>query len=96
MNEHDWFQTRWGIRLPDGNMAATALGPLWIWNTREEAERAMGYFRIHAERLGLHDWRGEIVRQLCTPWISEDDNAELLVAELSRWLERETGGGGQQ
>lgn len=93
MNEHDWFTVRYGIRLPGGKMATTIHGQVWMWDTVEEAERAVGYFRTYAERqLGINDWTGEIVRQLCTPWISPDDNADLMVKELSAWLERQTGG----
>lgn len=89
----NWFDTHWGIRLPNGQMAKTLTGQAWAWPTREDAERALGFFRSYAAQLGVSDWSGEIVRQLATPWIGESDNAELLVAELSRWLEQQTGGG---
>lgn len=93
MTEHDWFQTRWGIRNPDGTMATTWQGQTWMWPSREEAERAMEYFAAAAAKLGCPDWRGVIVRQLCTPWIGEADNADSLVAELSAWLAKQTGSG---
>jgi len=92
MNQHDWFETRWGIRLPDGTMATTWQGQIWSWDSRENAERAMEYFKAYSAKLGVADWNGEIVRQLCTPWISDSDDAGQLVEELSAWLARETGG----
>ena len=92
MNEHDWFITRYGIRLPDGNMAMTMQGQPWMWENLEDAERAIGYFRTNAEKLGVGEWHGEIVRQLATPWIGQADNADLMVQELSAWLERQVGG----
>ena len=92
MSDHDWFITRWGIRLPDGTMATTMQGQVWAWQNREDAERAAEYFKVYAAKIGISDWQGEIVRQLCTPWISEADNAEAMLEELSSWLARETGG----
>ena len=92
MNGPDWFQERWGIRNPDGSMATTWQGQVWIWETKEEAERAVGYFKAAAAKLGVADWQGVIVRQLCTPWIGESDNSDGLVEELSAWLSRQTGG----
>lgn len=90
--DHDWLLTRWGIRNPDHTMATTWQGQTWIWDNRDDAERALGYFRAAAEKLGVTDWRGTIVRQLCTPWLSEHDNTDQLVDELTRWLEQQIGG----
>ena len=36
MNAHDWFQTRYGIRLPDGTMATTMQGQPWMWDNLED------------------------------------------------------------
>ena len=90
--EHQWFSTRYGIRLPDGTMAISPLGMPWTWEDREMAERAIAYFQYNAQRLGVTEWRGEIVRQFCTPWIGDRDNADILIRDLSEWLARETGG----
>lgn len=92
IDAENWFETQWGVRLPNGKMAMTMTGHAWTWPTREDAERAMVFFRAYSEQLGVEDWHGEVVRRLTTPWIGEDDNAELMVAELSRWLEQQTGG----
>jgi hypothetical protein len=92
VNGPDWFQERWGIRNPDGTMATTWQGQVWMWETKEEAERFVDYFKAAAGRLGVADWQGVIVRQLSTPWIGESDNADGLVEELSACLSRKTGG----
>lgn len=89
--EHSWLQTRYGVRLPDGSMATSAQGQVWSWTDIADAERAIGYFRSASERLGHEQWDGEIVRQLCTPWIGERDNADTLIAELSAWLSQQIG-----
>lgn len=91
MTDAQWFQTRYGIRLPDGSMAPTMAGTAWTCDSREVAEKAIAYFRDGAERIGVSDWSGEIVRQLCTPWISDTDNAQLLIKELNDWLAQQTG-----
>lgn len=90
----DAFTVRWAIRLPDGNVATAITGAPYMWNSREEAQRALGYFETHAEKLGVANWRGEIVRQLCTPWIPEssDIRAQEFLDELITWLEEQTGG----
>lgn len=85
------YATRWAIRLPDGRLAMSSVGQAWMWNDRATAEQAIGYFQHNAERMGITDWRGEIVRQYCTPWLADSDTAERLVDELTAWLARETG-----
>jgi hypothetical protein len=85
------YATRWAIRLPNGRLAMANLALEWSWASREEAEQAIGYFRFNAERMGISDWNGEIVRQYCTPWLGDNDNGEHLVDELTEWLVRETG-----
>lgn len=92
MTEQFWLQTRYGIRLPDGSMATSMQGQVWSWPDIADAERAIGYFRSASERLGHDDWDGEIVRQLCTPWIGPRDNADALIEELSTWLAQQVGG----
>lgn len=89
----DWFQTRYAVRLPDGQVAKTVTGAEWIWDSAEDADRACAYFKAHVEQLGVHDWHGEVVRQLCTPWIGQHGMwSALSLAELARWLEEQTGG----
>jgi hypothetical protein len=93
VGEYEWFQTRYAIRLPDGTLALGPAGTPWMWSDRSGAERAIGYFNYNARKLGVEEWNGEIVRQLCTPWIGENDNAATLVKDLSDWLAQQTGSG---
>lgn len=92
MTDPDWLITRWGIRNPDYTMATTWQGQVWMWDSRDDAERAMGYFRAAAEKLGVTGWEGTIVRQLCTPWLGENETPGRMVDELTRWLEQQIGG----
>jgi hypothetical protein len=92
MTDYAAFETRYAIRLPDGSLAMSPYDAPWMWSNRETAERAIGYFRHSAQKIGVAQWEGEIVRQLCTPWIGEHDNADHLITELTAWLARETGG----
>jgi hypothetical protein len=92
LTDYAAFQTRYAIRLPDGNLAMAPHDAPWMWDNRDTAQRAIGYFRQSAKKIGVNDWEGEIVRQLCTPWIGDDDNAVHLMQELTDWLARETGG----
>lgn len=87
------YQIRYGIRLPDGSLAQSPYGQPWSWPDRETAERAIGYFRAGAERVGVHDWSGEIVRQLCSPWVGECDHARAqeFVDAITEWLEQQAG-----
>lgn len=87
----NWFQTNWSIRLPNGALVKTMTGQTWVWQDREDAEKALVCFKAYADQLGVDAWAAEVVRQLATPWIGENDTAELLVHELSQWLDRETG-----
>ena len=93
MSDPDGYTRRYSIRLPDGTIARSALGQPWMWDDADDAERALGYFRVNAERMGVPDWEGSVVQQLCTPWIGLHDNASQLVAELSAWLEQQIAGG---
>jgi hypothetical protein len=45
-----------------------------------------------AAQLGVSDWAGEVVSQLCTPFVGARDTGAHLVADLQRWLETQTGG----
>jgi hypothetical protein len=93
VTDYPGFETRYAIRLPNGKLAFCDItSSPWIWDSRELAEKSIGYFKHNAEKIGVSQWEGEIVRQLCTPWIGEKDNADHLITELSAWLARETGG----
>ena len=93
VDEQQWFQTRYAIRLPDGKLAfSDVTNSPWMWDTRDQAERAIGYFKHNAAKIGVAEWHGEIVRQFCTPWVGETDSAKNLIAELSAWLEQQIGG----
>lgn len=92
MTEPTGYLERFAIRLPCGELAQSPYGQAWMWDERAKAERAIAYFRAGAQRIGVTDWNGEIVRQLCTPWLGDNDRADHLIEELTRWLERETGG----
>lgn len=87
------FEIRYAVRLPDGNLARTLQGQPWIWDSRDDAERAIRYFADYSERLGVTGWHGEVVKQLCTPWVGELDNVDHLLDELNDWLEQQIGGG---
>lgn len=92
MSAADWFATRYAVRLPNGELLKNAMGSVWTWDTTAEAEHALSYFEAHTKQLGVDDWRAEIVHQLCTPWLGEHDTADHMIAELTRWLEAQTGG----
>ena len=89
--EDQWFQVRWAIRLPNGLLAKGPYGP-WMWETEDAATQAIESIQRSADSIGVGEWRGEIVRQMCTPWIGKKDNAADLIGELSAWLERQIGG----
>ena len=94
MTDEDVFHVRYAVRLPNGKLAAAVTGVPWMWSNREAAETAMGYFHEHAAKLGVTGWSGEIVRQLCTPWVGDCDDlrAAQFVDQLTDWLEKQTGG----
>ena len=93
MTDHDMFHIRYAVRLPDGKLAAAVTGIPWMWADRDAAEKAREHFADVAYKLGVDDWNGEIVRQLCTPWVGESDNihAQRFVDQLTDWLRKETG-----
>lgn len=86
------YSQRYGVRLPDGDMAVDPYRQVWMFEDRQRAEDLIHHLRTVAEKLGMSDWHGQVVRQLATPWISDDDNAALMVTELSAWLARQVGG----
>lgn len=94
MSDHDIFHLRYAVRLPDGKLAAAVTGVPWMWADRDAAERAREHFRDVAYKLGVPGWSGEIVRQLCTPWVGDCDDlrAAQFVDQLTEWLKNETGG----
>lgn len=92
MSQSDWYLKRFAIKCPDGSLAHTAQDTVWMWDNVEAAERALGYFAGYAAKLGVHNWEGEIVHQLCTPWLGEHDNANAMLADLAAWLEQQIGG----
>jgi phosphohistidine phosphatase SixA len=85
------FTERFAVRLPDGSIA-THCGAEVLWPTRADAERQLDHGRHVAAMLGVHDWGGEVVSQLCSPFVGARDTAAHLVADLQRWLEAQTGG----
>jgi len=89
--EDQWFSVRWAIRLPNGNIWKGQYGP-WMWETEDAATQAIESIQRSADEIGVGEWRGGIVRQMCTPWIGKKDNADDLIGELSAWLERQIGG----
>lgn len=93
MTDHDMFHVRYAVRLPDGKLAAAVSGVPWMWADRDAAEKARAHFADVAYKLGVDDWSGEIVRQLCTPWVGERDDihARQFVDQLTDWLRKETG-----
>lgn len=86
------FTLQFAIRLPDGNLALNPITsqPL-LWADEAGAEKVLGMLRTNAASIGVSDWAGEIVRRLCTPFVSVSDPAEQLVAELSEWLKQQAG-----
>lgn len=57
------------------------------WDTREAAESALKDIRSKAAELGVGDWFGVIVQQLCTPFTLHDP-AEHFADEVQNWLSR--------
>lgn len=86
------FVERFAIRLPDGTIARYGCHEI-LFLDRATAERQLDHCREAAAHLGVHGWPGEVVRQLCTPFVGDRDTGEHLVADLQRWLDTHTGGG---
>jgi hypothetical protein len=57
------------------------------WDTRAEAESALVEIREKAAEIGIGDWLGVIVTQLCTPFTFHDP-AEHFAAEVQDWLDQ--------
>lgn len=88
------FSTRWGIRTPDGSMFKSPYsGAVVTWNDRERADEILDQLRTQATFMGVTDYKGTVVRQLCTPFVGDDDNVDRLIDELSAWLSQQTGSG---
>lgn len=56
------------------------------WDTRESAESALAEIRSKAADIGVGDWLGIVVQQLCTPFTLHDP-AEHFADEIQHWLE---------
>lgn len=88
------FSTRWGIRMPDGSMFKSPYsGAVVTWNDRERAEEILEQLRTQSAFIGVTDYKGCVVRQLCTPFVSDTDNVDHLMDQLSAWLTQQTGSG---
>jgi hypothetical protein len=55
------------------------------WDTREEADSALRHLRERAAELGVVDWLGVVVQQLCTPFTLHDP-AEHFAEEVQQWM----------
>jgi hypothetical protein len=87
------FKTKYAIEMPDGSLFKSPYsGAEVTWTDRPRAEEILEQLRMQATYMGVTDYRGRIVRQLCTPFIGDDDNADHLIAELNKWLADQTGG----
>jgi len=56
------------------------------WDTREAADSAPKAFREKAAELGIGDWLGVVVQQLCTPFTLHDP-AEHFADEVQQWMD---------
>ena len=93
MTDYSKFTTTWAIQMPDGSYAKASPReerPL-MWSSRELAEEYMQQIKAAAASIGITAWTGRVVRQYCTPFIGDGDDAEVLVAELEAWM-RANGG----
>ena len=61
------YATRWAIRLPDGRLAMSSVGQAWMWDNRQTAEQAIGYFQHNAERMGITWSRNHLANTLPEP-----------------------------
>ena len=55
------------------------------WDTREGAEAALREIREKAADMGIGEWLGAVVQQLCTPFTLHDP-AEHFADEITSWL----------
>lgn len=85
------FIERFAIRLPDGTIARYGCHEI-LFPDRTAAEHQLDHLKDTAAQLGVHGWAGEVVRQLCTPFVGDRDTGAQLVADLQRWLDTHTGG----
>lgn len=91
------FVTQYAIRTPIGELfqaPRSAMSSVYgfdsptepaIWDTHEDAERALHYLRAEADRLGVHNWLGTIVQRICSPFTT-DDPGQHFAADLEEWL----------
>lgn len=87
------FSIQWSIKMPNGELVSDGLsGNPILFSSREAAEEACENVRRNAERIGITEWLGEIVYQYVSPFISDRDNGQQLVAELQAWMQRQQGG----
>ena len=56
------------------------------WDSREDAERALADIKRKAAEIGIGEWLGVIVQQLCTPFTMHDP-AEHFADEVQQWLD---------
>lgn len=85
--DYSRFTIIFGVQLPDGTYAKSDPGqqhPL-LWGERQYAEDYAEQLREAAKSLGL-TWTGRVVRQYCTPFIGDGDDAQELLAELDEWM----------
>jgi hypothetical protein len=85
------LSVRWAIRLPDGNVA-NATGAPRMWNSREDAERALACFETYVEQLGVTGWRGDIVRtdvHAVHPQVRPDARVAKFGEKLTAWLDEQ-------
>lgn len=85
------------MRMPDSSsLFGNIFGPTWYsddtvrpprtWDTREAAESALNEIRKRAADLGIGDWLGVVVQQLCTPFTLHDP-AEHFADEVQQWMD---------
>lgn len=87
------FSTEYALLMPNGQLAINPMtGSAWIWADQAAAEQALQSVRANAVSIGVTDWAGVVVRRYSTPFIGPSDPSEQLVADLSAWLKKQTGG----
>lgn len=60
--------------------------PPRTWDTRSAAESALREIREEAATLGISEWLGVVVQQLCTPFTLHDP-AEHFADEVQQWMD---------